>query len=38
VTDFDQFRVDPTQSLAQDFFVPADAVPPKGVSLGPLNR
>jgi citronellol/citronellal dehydrogenase len=38
VTDFDQFRVDPTQSLAQDFFVPADSAPPKGVSFGPLAR
>ncbi|MDE2285345.1 MAG: NAD(P)-dependent oxidoreductase [Hyphomicrobiales bacterium] len=36
VTDFDQFRVDPTQSLAQDFFVPAEIAPPKGVDLGPL--
>ncbi len=38
VTDFDQFRVDQTQSLAQDFFVPADSVPPKTVSLEPLVR
>ncbi len=34
VTDFDQYRVDPTQHLAPDFFVPADSVPP--VSLKPL--
>src|ERR1700722_19029992 len=27
VTDFDQYRVDPTQPLAQDFFVPDD-IPP----------
>jgi citronellol/citronellal dehydrogenase len=28
VTDFDRYRVDPTQDLAPDFFVPADSVPP----------
>jgi citronellol/citronellal dehydrogenase len=28
VTDFDQYRVDPTQDLAPDFFVPADSKPP----------
>ncbi len=28
VTDFDRYRVDPTQDLVQDFFVPADSVPP----------
>jgi citronellol/citronellal dehydrogenase len=28
VTDFDHYRVDPTQSLAPDFFVPADSLPP----------
>lgn len=38
VTDFDQFRVDPTQSLAPDFFVPANMAPPKSVNLGPLIR
>jgi len=38
VTDFDRFRVDPTQPLAQDFFVPSDIAPPKGVSLAPLTR
>jgi len=37
-TDFDKYRVDPSQSLAQDFFVPADIAPPKNVSLGPLAR
>jgi len=36
VTDFDQYRVDPTQSLAQDFFVPSEIAPPKGVSLAPV--
>jgi len=35
VTDFDQYRVDPTQSLAPDFFVPEDAKPPASVNLGP---
>ncbi len=28
VTDFDQYRVDPTQDLMPDFFVPADSLPP----------
>ena len=28
VTDFDRYRVDPTRDLVQDFFVPADSVPP----------
>jgi citronellol/citronellal dehydrogenase len=35
VTDFDQYRVDPTQALTPDFFVPADSVPPPQVSLKP---
>jgi citronellol/citronellal dehydrogenase len=38
VTDFDQYRVDPTQKLAQDFFVPADAAPPHGVSIEAVVR
>jgi citronellol/citronellal dehydrogenase len=38
VTDFDKYRVDPTQKLAQDFFVPDDIAPPKGVSLGAMVR
>jgi citronellol/citronellal dehydrogenase len=33
VADFDSYRVDPTQKLAQDFFVPTEIAPPKGVSL-----
>jgi len=33
VTDFDQYRVDPTQPLSPDFFVPDDIPPPPGVSL-----
>ncbi len=35
VTDFDQYRVDPSQPLQVDFFVPDSMPPPKGVSLGP---
>jgi citronellol/citronellal dehydrogenase len=35
VSDFDQYRVDPTQALAPDFFVPEDMPPPAGVSLKP---
>jgi citronellol/citronellal dehydrogenase len=31
VTDFDKYRVDPTQDLAPDFFVPADSKPPVGL-------
>jgi citronellol/citronellal dehydrogenase len=38
VADFDQYRVDPTQGLAQDFFVPSEIAPPKNVSLAPLVR
>ena len=34
VRDFDQYRVDPTQPLMPDFFVPADSVPPPGVKIG----
>jgi citronellol/citronellal dehydrogenase len=33
VTDFDPYRVDPSQALAPDFFVPDDMPPPTGVSL-----
>ena len=33
VTDFDRYRVDPTQPLAPDFFVPDDSRPPLGVSI-----
>ena len=35
VSDFDQYRVDPSQPLQVDFFVPDDMPPPQGVSLGP---
>ena len=34
VRDFDRYRVDPTQPLMPDFFVPADAPPPPGVKIG----
>jgi len=33
VTDFDQYRADPTQPLQVDFFVPDDMPPPPGVSF-----
>src|SRR5581483_9363695 len=32
--DFDKYRVDPSQPLMPDFFVPEDAKPPPGVTLG----
>lgn len=35
VTDFDHYRVDPTKSLAPDFFVPADSIPP--ANMGPVK-
>ena len=34
IRDFDRYRVDPTQQLALDFFVPAEIAPPAGVSVG----
>ena len=36
VTDFDVYRVDPTQRLAVDFFVPDDSAPP--ASLAPTRN
>jgi citronellol/citronellal dehydrogenase len=36
VTDFDRYRVDPSQPLQVDFFVPDTMPPPKGVSLKAL--
>jgi citronellol/citronellal dehydrogenase len=33
ITDFDRYRVDPSQPLQVDFFVPDDIPPPPGVSL-----
>jgi citronellol/citronellal dehydrogenase len=32
--DFDRYRVDPTQQLAPDFFVPDEIPPPAAVSVG----
>jgi citronellol/citronellal dehydrogenase len=37
VTDFDQYRVDPTKDLMPDFFVPDSVPPPAGVSLKALR-
>src|SRR5262249_14078541 len=37
VRDFDQYRVDPSQSLQVDFFVPENSLPPAGVSLRPKS-
>jgi citronellol/citronellal dehydrogenase len=37
VTDFDQYRVDPTQKLAPDFFVPESIAPPTGVNFEPVG-
>ncbi|HMF20984.1 MAG TPA: NAD(P)-dependent oxidoreductase [Pseudolabrys sp.] len=37
VRDFDQYRVDPSQSLQVDFFVPDNRPPPSGVSLRPKS-
>jgi citronellol/citronellal dehydrogenase len=33
ITDFERYRVDPSEPLAPDFFVPDDSKPPPGVSL-----
>jgi citronellol/citronellal dehydrogenase len=38
VTDFEKYRVDSTQALAPDFFVPDDIPPPPGVSLAPARE
>ncbi len=37
VVDFDRYRVDPSQDLAPDFFVPDSMPPPEGVSLRALG-
>lgn len=37
ITDFDQYRVNPSQPLQVDFFVPDTVPPPKGVSLKALS-
>ena len=34
VRDFAQYSVDPAKTLMPDFFVPADSVPPPGVTVG----
>jgi citronellol/citronellal dehydrogenase len=36
VSDFEPYRVDPSQPLMSDFFVPDDDVPPPGVTVQPL--
>ena len=36
VTDFEVYRVDPKQPLASDFFVPADSIPPPGVTIAQI--
>jgi citronellol/citronellal dehydrogenase len=38
VTDFDQYRADPSQPLQVDFFVPDRSPPPTGVSLKAKSR
>ena len=38
VSDFDHYRVDVTQPLQPDFFVPDDRPPPAGVSLAPRGE
>ncbi len=37
VRDFEPYRLDKSQPLAPDFFVPADSVPPPGVTLARLS-
>ena len=37
VRDFDQYRMDPAAELYPDFFVPDDAAPPPGVTLGAVG-
>jgi len=34
ISDFDRYRVNPSQSLAPDFFVPDEPPPPAGVAIG----
>jgi citronellol/citronellal dehydrogenase len=38
VTDFEPYRVDPSQQLAADFFVPESFKPPAGISLQARRR
>jgi len=37
VTDFERYRADPTQKLAQDFFVPDDIPPPQAVDARTID-
>jgi citronellol/citronellal dehydrogenase len=34
VRDFEKYRVDPSEPLMPDFFVPEDIPPPPGVTIG----
>jgi citronellol/citronellal dehydrogenase len=38
VTDFERYRVDPSETLAASFFVPDDVPPPPGVRTEPRFR
>jgi citronellol/citronellal dehydrogenase len=38
VTDFDQYRIDPTRDLMPDFFVPENTPFPTGVTMGPVQK
>jgi citronellol/citronellal dehydrogenase len=38
ISDFDQYRVDPSQPLQVDFFVPDSSTPPSGVTLNAKSR
>jgi citronellol/citronellal dehydrogenase len=37
VADFEPYRVDPSEPLASDFFVPDHIMPPPGVTVGPRD-
>jgi citronellol/citronellal dehydrogenase len=37
IVDFDQYRVDASQPLQVDFFVPDNRTPPNSVNLGPKS-
>jgi len=37
VTDFARYRIDPTQPLAPDFFVPSESRPPPGVEIASVS-
>ncbi len=38
VTDFDRYRLDPSEPLAEDFFVPDDATAPPGVAIATADQ